>query len=39
MVSVDNAKCTGCGICIDVCPKKAITMRNNLAMINEDLCT
>ena len=39
MVSVDNAKCTGCGNCVDVCPEQAITMHDDLAMINEDLCT
>jgi len=38
MVSVDNAKCTGCGSCVDVCPQQAITMHDDLAMINEDLC-
>jgi len=38
MVSVDNAKCTGCGSCVDVCPQQAITMHDNLVMINEYLC-
>ncbi len=38
MFSVDNAKCTGCGICVDVCPQKAIAIQDNLAKINEDLC-
>ena len=38
MVSVDNAKCTGCGSCVDVCPQQAITMHDDLAVINEDLC-
>lgn len=31
MVSVDNAKCTGCGNCVDVCPEQAITMTESLA--------
>jgi len=38
MVSIDNAKCTGCGSCVDVCPQQAITMHGDLAVINEDLC-
>ncbi|MFC1957805.1 4Fe-4S binding protein [Chloroflexota bacterium] len=29
MVSVDNAKYTGCGSCVDVCPEQAITMHDN----------
>ncbi len=38
MFSIDKAKCTGCGSCIDVCSQKAITIHDNLAMINKDLC-
>ena len=38
MVSVDNAKCTGCRSCVDVCSEQAITVHGDLVMINEDLC-
>ena len=38
MVIIDNARCTGCGSCVDVCPEQAITIHDDLAMINEDLC-
>ncbi len=38
MFHVDIRGCTGCGVCIDACPQQAITMHDNLAMINEDLC-
>ena len=31
--------CIGCSKCDDVCPKDAITMINNLAYIDPDLCT
>ena len=24
---IDLAKCMGCGVCVDVCPAKAITLR------------
>jgi predicted Fe-Mo cluster-binding NifX family protein/ferredoxin len=35
---VDSEKCTGCGICIDVCPVNAIEV-NEQAVINADACT
>ena len=38
MVHIDSSRCTGCGSCVDACPQQAITMHNNLAMINENLC-
>jgi len=38
MLKVDNARCTGCGSCVDVCPRQAITMHDDRAMINEHLC-
>lgn len=31
--------CIGCSKCEDVCPKDAITMNNNLAYIDPELCT
>lgn len=31
--------CIGCSKCDDICPKDAITMVNNLAYIDPDLCT
>ena len=38
MLRINSIKCTGCGYCVDVCPKQAITIFGDLAMINEDLC-
>jgi len=35
---VDSEKCTGCGICVDVCPASAIEV-NEKAVINTDACT
>jgi ferredoxin len=31
-------KCTGCGLCVKVCPCNAITLENKKAILN-DLCT
>ena len=35
---VDSEKCTGCGICIDVCPAGAIEVKEK-AVINYEICT
>jgi uncharacterized Fe-S center protein len=31
-------KCTGCGRCISICPKKTIRMAGNKACIDDDGC-
>ena len=36
MVKIDNDKCTGCGICVDVCPVGAIKVENQKAIISEE---
>lgn len=38
-MKIDISKCTGCGSCINACPKEAITVRDNLATIDQNLCT
>lgn len=35
---VQEDKCTGCGICVDICPVNAINL-NNKAVVNTGLCT
>jgi ferredoxin len=35
---VDEAACTGCGICLEVCPAEAIVVVNDVATISDD-CT
>lgn len=39
MVKMDSNKCTGCGGCIDLCPAIAISMINDVVIINDELCT
>jgi len=36
-VNVDKSKCTGCGICADICPEGAIHV-NDVAVIDEAVC-
>ena len=35
---IDESRCTGCGICINICPQGAIKM-DNIARVNELRCT
>ena len=39
MVSIDTEKCLGCGGCIDLCPAIAISMINDVVIIDEKLET
>lgn len=34
-VKVDKSKCTGCGVCVDLCPVKAIKLKDNKAVISD----
>ena len=36
---VDEDKCVGCGLCVDVCPVEAITLEADKAKVDEDKCT
>jgi NAD-dependent dihydropyrimidine dehydrogenase PreA subunit len=38
MVSIDSNKCNGCGSCVEVCPQGAITIDNDVAVVNPGLC-
>ncbi len=37
---IDKAQCVGCGICIDVCPEKALTFDSDglLPVVDNELC-
>ena len=36
---VDSEKCTGCGLCVDVCPVEVIKMEDDIAVVDADGCT
>ncbi|MCK4912418.1 MAG: 4Fe-4S binding protein [Candidatus Omnitrophica bacterium] len=36
IVKVDNNKCTGCGVFIEICPVNAIKIENNKAIISKE---
>ena len=38
MIYVDQARCTGCGTCLGLCPRGAIALENGVAIIAPDLC-
>ena len=38
-VWVDVARCTGCGVCVDVCPVGAIALVDGKACVDEETCT
>jgi NAD-dependent dihydropyrimidine dehydrogenase PreA subunit len=37
-MKIKEDRCNGCGQCIVICPTNAITLINNIAVINRDLC-
>lgn len=39
MITVDQAKCTGCGECVKVCPENAIDTAWGTAIVNERQCS
>ncbi len=36
--SVDQAKCTGCGLCLEICPYKAVSLTQEGARVDPGLC-
>lgn len=38
-VKVDEAKCTGCGDCVEVCPSEALKVEDGKVRVNNDECS
>jgi NAD-dependent dihydropyrimidine dehydrogenase PreA subunit len=38
MITIDKACCTGCGVCLDLCPQEAIVLEADRAEIRQELC-
>ncbi|MGD9116380.1 MAG: 4Fe-4S binding protein [Dehalococcoidia bacterium] len=38
MFYIESDKCTGCGVCVNICPQKAITLKDDIAVIDQMLC-
>jgi len=36
---VNEEECIGCGVCIDECPAEAISMNDDIAVIDAEACT
>lgn len=39
MITIDEARCTGCGVCLTACPREAIVLEAERAEIKQELCT
>ena len=39
IAKVDPDLCTGCGVCVDMCPMGAISLRDNTAQVDVQKCT
>lgn len=39
MYEVDEDACTGCGLCVELCPAGAVSIRGGVAGIDRDSCT
>jgi electron transfer flavoprotein alpha subunit len=39
MLNIYADKCTGCEVCIDKCPFDALSMKDDLAVVDQDTCT
>jgi len=37
-VQINQEKCTGCGLCVEICPVEAISMEDDKAKIDAEKC-
>jgi NAD-dependent dihydropyrimidine dehydrogenase PreA subunit len=38
MITIDETRCTGCGVCLSLCPQEAILLEAARAEIRQELC-
>jgi ferredoxin len=38
MITIDEVRCTGCGVCLSLCPQEAIVLEAARAEIRQELC-
>lgn len=38
MIQIDERLCTGCGTCLDTCPREAISLQNGVATLTIERC-
>ncbi len=36
---IDGERCSGCGICVEACPREAIRIEGGLATVDAERCT
>jgi ferredoxin len=39
MITIDRTRCTGCGVCLSLCPQEAIVLEAGTAEIKQELCS
>ncbi|MDD2665368.1 MAG: 4Fe-4S binding protein [Methanocellales archaeon] len=37
-VKIDAEKCVGCGTCVEECPNDALSLEDDIAVVDDDLC-
>lgn len=37
-IDVDNERCKGCGVCVSICPVKAISLNNKVNSMGYNYC-
>ena len=38
LARIDSDECVGCGVCVDMCPMDAITLEDDIAVLEDERC-
>ncbi len=38
MIRISKNRCVGCGLCVEICPVKAVSIENGIAVIDKNKC-